>query len=225
MTQLLSPSHEILRDIAKAGSIEPDKPVFLDGVSWDLFEEFMEELDRNKRHLRITYDEGRLEIMPLTNRHEQNKKLLARLVEMYGFELELEVTGAGSVTLKKLKRKALEPDECYYVQTPAPGIDVMALDLKKYPPPDLAIEIDITRSSIPRQPVYAFIAVPEVWRFNGERVIVLHRNPDGKYDEAPMSLAFPKLSGTDINRFLAMSNQMSQSAVIRAFRDWLREQH
>ena len=223
MTQLLSLSHDILRDIAKSGSSEPEEPVLLEGVSWEAYEAFLEELDRNKRRVRVTYDEGRMEIMTLGFRHEQNKTLLGRLVETYGLELDLEVTGAGSITLKKPKIKGLEPDECYYVQTPAPGIDVMALDLKKYPPPDLAIEVDITRSSIPRQPVYAFIAVPEVWRFNGERVIILHRNPDGKYDEAPMSLAFPGLSGADINRFLAMSNHMSQSAVIRAFRDWLRE--
>jgi Uma2 family endonuclease len=223
MTQVLSPSHEILRKIAKAGSTEPEEPVLLEGVSWELYEEFLEELDRNKRHLRVTYDEGRLEILTLGNRHEQNKKLLGRLVEMYGLEMDLDVTGTGSVTLKKPRRKGLEPDECYYIQTPPPGIDVGPLDLKQFPPPDLAIEVDISRSSIPRQPVYAFIAVPEVWRFNGERVLVLHRKNDGKYREAAHSLAFPKLSSADINRFLAMSSKLSQSAVVRAFRDWLRE--
>ena len=223
MTQLLTTLPEVLRKIAEFGSTGPEQPVLLENVSWELYEEFLEELDRSKRHLRVTYDEGRLEIMTLGNRHEQNKTLLGRLVETYGLELDLEVTGAGSVTLKKPKIKGLEADECYYVQTPPPDIMVMALDLKKYPPPDLAIEVDISRSSIPRQPVYAFIAVPEVWRFNGERVIVLHRTPDGVYHEAAMSLAFPKLSSADINRFLAMSGTMSQSSVIRAFRDWLRE--
>lgn len=222
MTQVVNQSHEILRTIAQPGSTEPIEPVLLEGVSWELYEEFLEELDRAKRRVRVTYDDGRMELMTVTNRHEQNKKLLARLVEMYGFEMELDVTGVGSVTLKKPRRKGLEPDECYYVQTPPPGIDVMALDLKQYPPPDLGIEIDISRSSIPRQPVYAFIAVPEVWRFDGERVSFLHRRNDGEYFVATSSLAFRKLTSDDINRFIGMSSRMSQSAVVRAFRDWLR---
>src|SRR5205085_492110 len=158
------------------------------------------------------------------NRHEQNKTLLGRLVEMYAFVRDLDVTGVGSVWLAKPRRKGLEPDECYYVQTPAPDVSVMRLDLKVYPPPDLGIEIDITRSSIPRQPVYAFIGVPEVWRFDGERVVFLQRKRDGKYRVATSSRTFPELSSSDVNRFLDMSRRMSQSAVVRAFRDWLEEE-
>lgn len=225
MTYVLAPSHEILRKIAKFGSTEPEQPVLLEDVSWETYEEFLEELDRHKRHLRVTYDDGRMEIMTLTNRHEQNKKLLARLVEMYALVMELDITGVGSLTLKKPKRKGLEPDESYYVQTPAPDVMVMRLDLKKYPPPDLGIEVDITRGSIARQPVYAFIGVPEVWRFDGERVNFLHRKRDGKYRTATHSKAFPDIAASDINRFIAMSSDMSQSATVRAFRDWLGERH
>src|SRR5438105_2532086 len=187
MTYVLTPSHEILRKIAKFGSTEPEEPVLLEDVSWETYEEFLEELDRHKRHLRVTYDDGRMEIMTLTNRHEQNKKLLARLVEMYALVMDIDVTGVGSVTLKKPKRKGLEPDECYYVQTPPPDVTVMRLDLKVYPPPDMGIEVDVTRSSIARQPVYAFIGVPEVWRFDGDRVIFLLRKRDGKYRTATHS--------------------------------------
>ena len=137
-------------------------------------------------------------------------------------EILRKIAEAGSVTMKKPRRKGLEADECYYIQSASPGIEVMRLDLKKNAPPDLAIEIDITRSSIPRQPVYAFIQVREVWRFNGDRVIFLHRNADGQYEPIADSVAFPKLSSDDVNRFLSMSSRMSQSAVVRAFRDWLR---
>ena len=221
MTQVLTPSHEILKKIAAEGSVEPEEPMLLEDVSWELYEEFLDELDLHHRHVRVTYDEGRMEIMTLGFRHEQNKVLLGRLVEIYGLEMNLEVTGAGSITLKKPKQKGLEPDECYYIQTAPPGIEVMAVNLSQYPPPDLAIEVDISRSSIPRQPVYAFIAVPEVWRFDGERVIFLHRQTDGQYAVVTNSRALPKLSSADVNRFISMSGTMSQSAVVRAFRDWL----
>jgi Uma2 family endonuclease len=223
MTLVLNPSHAILAKIAEFGSVEPREPVLLQDVSWEVYEEFLEELDRVKRRVRTTYDEGKLEIVTLGNRHEQNKKLLARLVETYADEFDLDVTGTGSVTLKIPKTKGLEPDETYYIHTAPPDISVSSLGLKAFPPPDLAIEVDISRSSLPRQPVYAFIAVPEVWRFKGSRIAMLHRKGDGVYVQAAHSLAFPKLSCEDVNRFLAMSGEMSQSAVIRAFRAWLRE--
>jgi Uma2 family endonuclease len=219
------PSGSIIAKILQPGSTGPEEPVLLDDVSWEFYEHFLEELDRLKRHLRVTYDDGRMEIMTLTNRHEQQKKLLARLVEMYSLVRDLDITGVGSVTLKKPRRKGLEPDECYYVQTPAPDVTVMRLDLKEYAPPDLGIEVDVSRSSIPRQPVYAFIGVPEVWRFDGQRITILLRKRDGKYRTAARSKTFAELSAADVNRFLAMAEKqkLSQSAVVRAFRDWLEE--
>jgi hypothetical protein len=33
------------------------------------------------------------------------------------------------------------------------------------PPPDLVIEVDITRSSLDKLPIYAALGVPEVWRY------------------------------------------------------------
>ena len=222
MEQLLSPSHEILRRIVDNGPDESEDIVLLDDISWEVYEKFLEDIE-DVRHLRVTYDEGRMEIMVLTNRHEQNKKLIARLVETYAFVRDLEVTGAGSVTLKKPRRKGLEAYESYYVQAPPPGPEVMLLDLKKYPPPDLGIEIDVSRSSIPRQPIYGALQVQEVWRVTDDRVAFLVRQSDGKYEAAARSLAFPELSSDDMNRFLAMAVTVSQSAVIRAFRDWLGE--
>src|SRR5437660_1797185 len=108
MSRLINAPHDIIDRILKPGSTEPEEPVLLEDVSWEFYEEFLEELDRLKRHLRVTYDDGRMEIMTLTNRHEQEKKLIARLVEIYAWVREIDITGAGSVTLKRPKRKGLE---------------------------------------------------------------------------------------------------------------------
>ncbi len=214
----------MLHRLPTAPSNAEPAPFFtLDNVSWEFYEQTLEELDRQQSHVRVTYDDGRMELMTLTNRHEQTKKLVARLIELYAMERDIDIVGVGSVTLRrKEKRKGLKPDECYYVKTPAPRLNVMRLNLKRYPPPDLGIEIDITRGSIERQPIYAVIGVPEVWRFDGEEVVVLHRRRDGTYKRANKSLSFPKLRMADVNRYIAMAAASSQSTAVRAFRDHLR---
>ena len=56
----------------------------------------------------------------------------------------------------------------------------MAIDLTLDPPPDLAIEIDMTSPSIPRLPIYCALGIPEVWRFDGETMVLLAL-VNGKY--------------------------------------------
>ena len=38
------------------------------------------------------------------------------------------------------------------------------------PPPDLVIEVDITRSSLDKLSIYAALRVPEVWRYTDGEV-------------------------------------------------------
>jgi Uma2 family endonuclease len=121
----------------------------------------------------------------------------------------------------KLK-KGLEPDECYYVQHAADVEGKDELDLKKDPPPDLAIEIDITHRSIPRLPIYAALGVPEVWRFDGLKLTVLILGDDGKYRPATSSLAFPFLPMETFSSFLLRLASEPQIAVLREFRDWVK---
>ncbi len=61
------------------------------------------------------------------------------------------------------------------------------------PPPDLAVEIDISSSWLDRLEIYATLKVPEVWRFVGEKLKVLVLAANGKYKERTKSLAFPAL--------------------------------
>jgi Uma2 family endonuclease len=148
---------------------------------------------------------------------------------MYAVERDIPITGLGSTTCQHEKLKhGIEPDECYYITTPLPPMGIGPLDLTIHAPPDLAVEVDVTSSSIPRQPIYGALGVPEVWRFDGTRVVPLHRQVDGTYRPAERSLAFPDLPMTEFNRFLAMAlttgpnSQHAQHAAVVALRDWAR---
>lgn len=225
MSRTLAPPIDPARQLEADEEATP-RSVVLEGVSWELYEHFLRELNESPQHVRLTYDDGRLEIMspPIENPHEQQKKFLGRVVETYALANRLEITGLGSITLrKKEKRKGVEPDECYYVQSKAPAMRVKKLDLKKYPPPDLGIEIDESTSSIPREPIYAALGVAEIWRVRREVLTILHRQPSGKYKAAKKSLAFPKLTAADLNRFLTLAYETSQNQAVFAFWDWLQE--
>ena len=91
------------------------------------------------------------------------------------------------------------------------------------PPPDLAIVVDIAWSSLPKQPIYAALGVPEIWRFDGKCFRIFRRTTDGEYREALQSESFPDLPIDEVNRFVQIGLKSRQSAAIRALRQWLKD--
>jgi Uma2 family endonuclease len=140
-------------------------------------------------------------------------------------ELDVPRLAFGSVTLRReLKSKGLEPDDCFYIQSQPLIAGKKRFDLSKDPPPDLAIEIDITSRSIPRLPIYAALGVPEIWRYDGKKLQCLHLER-GEYRQRPHSRAFPHLRVADLRPFLRIAEQKGdQTAAIKALRAWLRKQ-
>jgi Uma2 family endonuclease len=82
----------------------------------------------------------------------------------------MDIASYGSTTFRsKQKSKGLEPDECYYFREEARMRGRKRINLKKDPPPELVVEIDITSRSIPREPIYAAMGVAEIWRCRSDR--------------------------------------------------------
>jgi Uma2 family endonuclease len=193
----------------------------LGDVSWRYYQHTLEEL--NETHVRVNYLRGRMEFMVIGGKHERVKSTAGRLLEHYAFEIDLPITASGSVTCFREDVEAgLEPDECYYIATPPPEITEQPLDLSKDAPPDLAIEVDITSSSVPRESIYAALGVPEIWRYDKERFTPWHRQADGTYAARDHSLAFPDLPMVDFNRFVKLALTTSQHEAVKAFQTWLR---
>lgn len=201
--------------------------ILLRPVSWDYYERTIDELDGSR--IRVNYHRGVMEMMNVSNEHEAVKHTIARLIDLYGLESNIPVTGLGSVTCRREDVEAgVEPDECYYVQTNPPPPDPHPLDLAVHAPPDLAIEVEITRSALPRVPIFGSLGVPEVWRFDGQGVRVLRRQPDATYQPAESSLVFPDLPIDVFNQFLMQALRRTphaQHGAAVAFRDWLRDRH
>jgi Uma2 family endonuclease len=202
-------------------SLVDQQHIVLDDVSWEFYEHLLEEV--GDRPIRITYDSGSLEIMAPLNIHEYWKTCIGRLIENMCLERDIKMLPGGSTTFRRKDReKGLEPDECYYFQ----NIDVMRhkrgeMDLTKDPPPDLAVEIDITSRSIAREPIYAALGIPELWRFDGKKLTVLRLAPSGKYKPQKNSGLFPFLPMEEFNRYLKRFEEEDHNAVVRAFQKWV----
>jgi Uma2 family endonuclease len=196
--------------------------ILLHNISWETYQSLLRELE-SQPGKRLTYDNGQLEIfMPLPP-HEKNKKYLARLVEIVTMTLPIEICSLGSCTwTSRDLAKGIEPDECYYIQNEAIIRGKMAIDLSIDPPPDLAIEIDITSRSIPRLPIYSALGVPEIWRFDGKKMVLLALT-NGQYQEIPVSVAIPIITADILHHWLTQATTMGESSWANALQKWVKE--
>ena len=195
----------------------------LKNISWQTYEALLKDLE-SQRGIRLTYDRGLLEIMTPLAPHERNSRLIGRLVEALTEELNIEICSLGSLTCKREDlARGLEPDECYYIQNEPVIRSLEQIDLNQDPPPDLAIEIDITSSSINRLALYASLGVPEVWRYDGSRLII-YQLEGGEYKVCDRSSTFPLITSSEIIRFLELRKSNGETTLIRLFREWVRNQ-
>src|SRR5205823_2966865 len=138
------------------------------------------------------------EIMSPLTEHEGEAYLLGRFVDVLTEELGLQVAAGRSSTLRRRRKKrGLEPDNCYWIANEAKVRGKRRIDLRVDPPPDLAMEIDATRSSLNRMSIYAALGVPEVWRLTRQGMTFHALRPDGTYAEVANSLSFPLLAAAD----------------------------
>jgi Uma2 family endonuclease len=138
-------------------------------------------------------------------------------------ELRISIRGTGSSTWRRkdLERGA-EPDECFYIQNYQRVKGKEEFVLPKDPPPDLVLEVDVSRSSIKKQSIYAAMGVPEFWCYDKGR-LSFHRLKGRKYEKASESLAFPGVTPEIFERFINMQKTMDDADVMQAFVQWVRE--
>src|SRR5260221_7047470 len=105
----------------------------LHGVPWRTYVALRDALD-DQSGLKMTYLEGTLELMSPSTLHEDAKKIIARLVEVWAMERDVDLRGFGGATFRReAKQRGLEPDECYKLGK----LDEDAV-------PDIAIEVIVT---------------------------------------------------------------------------------
>ncbi len=192
----------------------------LDNISWETYERLLREVD--SRHVRLTYDNGDLEIMTLSLGHESAGRLLGVFVRQLALELDIPLKGGGSTTMRRrIKRKGLEADECFWFQEERVMRGKQKWRPDKDPPPDLAVEVDITHSSINRMAIYAALKVPEVWRCTRKSLRAFRLGEDDRYHALEGSSLLPFVSLDKIFQFLQMTDQ-DETTLLRHFVECVR---
>jgi Uma2 family endonuclease len=197
--------------------------LLLSGIDWRTYTRLLH-IFAEHPSVRLTYDRGVLEIMSPLPEHESDADMLGRFVVVMTEELGLPIKAGRSTTFRRRpKRRGLEPDNSYWITSEPRVRGKRRLDLRIDPPPDLAIEVDVTRSSLDRMAIYAALAVPELWRLDGS-VLTFHvLGAGGRYAMSPHSAAFPLVSAPDLVGFLSLRSTLDENTVVRQFREWFRQ--
>jgi Uma2 family endonuclease len=197
----------------------PEQRIVLHDVAWETYERLLaDHVDSSVPH--FTYDRGELEILSPSAEHEKDNRTLALLVEDVSMELDIDVVNVGSMTFKRQDlEQGFEPDSSFYIQNEERVRERSQIDLMVDPPPDLVIEIEVSRQAIPKLPLYASMEVPEVWRSDGGRVTIL-RYEDGDYQESTTSIALPPVTCVILTQFLTESRTLRRLEWLRRVREW-----
>jgi len=198
--------------------------ILLHNMSWRDYTRLLR-VFASQRGVRLAYDRGALEIVSPLFEHETDGCFLARLICILTEELRLPCKSGGSTTLRRRRRqRGIEPDKCFWIAHESQVRQIRRLDLRRDPPPDLAVETDVTSSSLDKMAIYAALRVPEVWRLDQPVLTFQVLQADGSYAASNRSLALPLLTPTDVMGFLNLRGQLDETSVVCQFRDWVRQQ-
>lgn len=199
-----------------------EERIMLDGISWQSYELLLQDYADRPGH-RLTYDQGRLEIMVVSFEHERLKSIIGDLVKIICFACEIECESSASTTFRRAgKGKGFEGDESFYFSHLARIRQLTEIDLDRDPAPDLVIEIDLSNPSLAKFPIFAALGVKEVWRYlNG--ALQIHRLSRGKYVRSQASRFLPGVTTAALNELIAARQPLSFNAWQRQVRRFAKQ--
>jgi Uma2 family endonuclease len=198
--------------------LTPGSTVSIHNLSWQDFESLLEELGE-KRNTRVAYYRGTLEIMSPLAIHERPHRIIADILKAILDSQNRNWEDFGSTTLKRPQVAGIEPDTCFYIQNADFVQGCTDLDLANYPPPDLAIEADVTSTTTIS--AYEAMQVPEVWVYRNQQ-LKIYALENGTYREVTVSPTFPNLPVTDwIPRLVQQAIDQGTSRMLRELRTQL----
>lgn len=208
--------------ILESKEIVKEKYIVLPNISWSTYESLLNDL-ADKAAARLTYDQGKLEIMAPLPEHEWINRNTALIVDVIAEELNINIQRLGSTTFKsQTLTRGFEPDSCFYIQHQIAIQGKKHIDLTIDPPPDLVIEIDITSSSTDKLPFYHSLGVPEIWLHNGQK-LTIYKIEQNNYQIATSSVAFPLLTSQEISSFINQSRNLPSLDFLKSLRAFLRD--
>ena len=208
------------------GNGQGDQRIVIRGVGWHVYECLSEAIGEGQ-HVRLAYDGEDLEIMTTSHLHERYKELLGKIVAAVTLALNIDRGTCGETTWKRPETgRGVQADLSYYFDPAKRAAEKAAwarrsTDIGDYPNPDLAIEIDLSGPKVDRPGIYATLGVAEIWRFDGDTVVVELLQDDGSYTPVNSSRFLPILA-EDIRRWLVEEDSTNELVWERSLEEWAR---
>ena len=137
--------------------------------------------------------------------------------------LRMDIRNLGSTTFKRSQlERGFEADACFYIQSAESMHGKTRIDPAVDPAPDLVIEVEITTPALNKLPIYADFRVPEIWRYDGTRLVVLQLH-GAEYIESSESLAFSKASVGHLSRLVQQGVSLKRTEWLLQLRNWVHE--
>ncbi len=171
--------------------LEPGSQVTITNISWPDFESMLQELGED-RSARLSYSKGILEVMVPLTEHERPKELISDIVKLLLKISRRRYEPFGSTTFKQEGIAGVEPDACFYIKNYQQMISRRRLQPND-PPPDLAIECDVTSKTTLE--AYQGIKVPELWVYDSGKLSIYLLENDN-YIQSKISPTFPNINLT-----------------------------
>ncbi len=177
---------------------------------------------------RLIYCQGSLELVVTPRRHERFGERLAQLFMSVARAHDLLWDNAASATFRDRSRQCgIEGDKTYDVGENARmmqgGTDI---DLSIQPPPDLAIEVEMTSPLTRALQVWSQLGVPEIWTFQQLiwAVAFWELQADGTYRRITPSRSLPAVRPEDIVAQMKLSETMTGSEWTDQLPTWIDQQ-
>ena len=207
-------------------AVTTEQRIVIRGLNWELYDRLSDAVGKRQR-VYLAYDGKDLEIMTKGRDHEVFREILGRFVSAITFELKIRCRGARETTWKRPEiKRGVEADLCYYFDEGKRAADARSRARKSrkvadYPNPDMAIEIDLSRSQIDRPSIYAALRVHETWYFDGGSLRIEHLQEDGTYAAAASSRYLP-VRAEEVLRWVAQEDTNDELAWELRLREWVR---
>ncbi|MBW4633980.1 MAG: Uma2 family endonuclease [Iphinoe sp. HA4291-MV1] len=183
--------------------------------NWQDYERLQSQLG-DRTVPRIKYRLGTILLMTPLPEHGRGASLLGDVAKTLLDRLEKIYDSFTPITMSLPEISGIEPDYCFYIENWKAVAGKNRIDWQNDPPPDLAIEVDVTSYTDIND--YLPYRVPEVWLLKNNQLLV-YRLQGESYVLAESSY-FPNISEI-VRQCLQIASEQTTSEAIRWLRNFL----
>jgi Uma2 family endonuclease len=202
-----------------------DQRIVITNLSWEEYVAINDAIVE-RPNIRMFYCEGRLTLLTESRKHRWDGERLGQLVAELARVLKVPVEDAASATFRRrAKRRGVEGDKTFYFRENAAKMKGSKdIDLNVQPPPDLAIEVEVSHSADDAVIAWGGLGVAEVWRLDpiAMECTFWSRRWDGTYDRIERSLAFPMLTPGEVVEQMRLADELGMGESYARLGGWIR---